>query len=479
MPKGKRLEDWTNADFTRLFQIVKFKGKDPETGALKWKGMRKAAREFGVTPPTVYKAAKLAMMRWGGAPPPKAKGMMPKVALEFYESEGWKRVKGHKYEKDIETPMFKAWEILGRFDPYTWTPEMIAKLRNQFVDDKPNPLYIGITNNIAPSHARDLRRAIRAMRSPLKDELIAELKDIPKRPKGSRKHWYLENSEIIRLIKAILSLPLLIFTRLELECGARPISLAGVYKDANLMLTTDKINMKRHSIRRYESKKKNWVYPKFAQSTLEMVQRYIRDMKLPYGAKLLPRNQKYYSEKFKQAGLRAGIAKLQIKGAAAYTMRHTFATQAREHDVPLDHVAFMGGWTDTSTLEQYYVEIKESALDRTILGIVKEKTLSFSDWVKQFEPYWEAQYEVCLKNLHAPKPRARRKPKKAAKTKRKIPFSWELCKKRAESKPKHPKGTTGYAKAQRLIAYWKKVWELHEKHPELTYEEIQKRYLKK
>ena len=472
---GKRLADWTRQDFVDLHKIVKFRGRDPKTGARKWKGVYKAARDFDVSVPTIYSALDLHPT----SPTAKAKKVQPKLVLKFFESEGWKKVKGHKYENDIKPILLKAWKVLGHFDPITWTPEMIAKLRQQFIDGKPNPLYIGITNDIAPENARDLRRAIKAMakrpeprmQSDLKDELIDELKDVPKRPAGSRLWMYMENDELIRYIQAVLRLEVLIYSRLALECGGRPISLAGNYKDRNLMLTTDKINEKKHSIARYESKKGVWAYPKFSDSTIEMVKRYVQHMKLPYGAKLLPRNQTYYSAKVKEAGLRAGVKKFEKKDVAAYIFRHTFATQAHEHDVSLEVIMFMGGWKNAETLQQYYISVKESKVEREIRGAKKKEALSFDEWVGQFEPYWEAAYQDCVKRKTEPK-KARRKKVKVKKERKKVPFSWAKIEAITKSKPKTDKG-------KRLIAYWVKVWELHEKHPKLTFAQIKERYLKK
>ena len=423
MVKGKRLDKWTLEDYRLLHKIVKWK-PDRQTGCQKrpckkaghrhWKNIGDASERFGVDRATIRKALEI----YPHTPTAYAKKVLPKKVERFYETEAWQRIKGKKYEKDIGYTLKKAWEVLDRTDPLTWSKSHVDMLRTQIIEGKPNPLYIGITNDISPEHATSLRRAFKAMGHPSRVELDKALELVPKRPAGARLDWYLDDDETKRLIPNIDFLDVLLYARIGLECGARPDALAGKRKAKELILTTDKIDYEKHCIKRYESKKRRWVYPKFANSTMNMVKRYIIDMRIPYGEPLFPYTPLYYSNKLKEAGKKAGITKLMKKGAGAYILRHTFATQAGEHDVSLETVMEMGGWKDAKTLLDFYMKIKEAKIAREIRGEKKEKALDFAQWVNQFAPLWDKRYlEIVHKTPKFPsaKPVKKAKPKKKRK----------------------------------------------------------------
>ena len=468
MVKGKRLDKWTVDDYTLLHKIVKWK-PDKQTSCQKrpckitahrhWKNIAEASNRFGVDRATIRKSLEI----YPDTPTAYAKKVFPQKIERFYETEAWQRIKGKKYEKDMEATLKKAWEILDRTDPLTWSKSHVDMLRTQFIEDKPNPLYIGVTNDVSPEHATSLRRAFKAMDHPLRVQLDKSLEQVPKRPAGARIDWYLEDDEIRLLIEKINLLDVLLYMRVGLECGARPDALAGKKKAKELMLTTDKIDYEKHCIKRYEGKKRRWVYPKFVDSTMDMVKRYVMDMRIPYGEPLFPYSPDYYSASLKEAGKKADIAKLMKKGAGAYILRHTFATQAGEHDVSLETVMEMGGWKDSKTLLDFYMRIKEAKIAREIRGELKENALDFASWVNQFAPVWDKRYlEIAHKTPKFPTAKREAMPQKK-KTKR--TFSWTAIKAITESEPTTDRG-------KRLRKYWRAIWEIHEKYPQKKYAEI-------
>ena len=390
IPKPRR--PWSRENIIALHKIVKYK---PETG--RWKYVVLAQETFGVDRKTIR-----AILADHPTPPSPwtKKPILPKEVKEFNDTECWKKIKGKQYEREMRHACFEGWKAVGKIDPYTWTKQHVIALRDdQFIDKRPNSLWIGITKKIAPEQATNLRRAFERMD---RDDLLKHLKRIPKRPAGTRLDWYLDNSEIERVIEHIDRLDVLIYVRIALECGGRPISLAGktgvFYGKREYRLTRDKVNQRKHYIKRWESKKRDWVFAQFCDETLAMVERYVSDMRIKPLGDLFPRNQDYYSNQLKRVGARAQIAKLMKKGAGAYILRHTFATQANEHGVSLETVMYQGGWKDAKTVVAYYLKVTDKKVAFEIRG-AKVKLPHFNEWVRQFHTLWERQYRAIKATL--------------------------------------------------------------------------------
>ena len=349
----------------------------------KWKGITKAQRafekEFGksISRPTIYKI--IEMYPEGSVK--KAKKIEPRYVQEFHESEAWKRLKDHKYAKEIKLSLLTAWRLLGNKEPVDWTIEDVQELRKPMVGGKDNTLYLNVTKDISPKAATALRRAFRGLSL---YDLMKPLEHVPKRPIGTRKQWYLENSEIIKLFEGIGRVDTLVFVVLDLQCGARPNSMVRI--------KVSDINFGKNYIYYYESKTKEHIPRFFIPETMSLLKRYISDMRLKLTDRLFKRSIRNYTEELKAIGKKQGISKLVIKGAGAYVLRHTFATQASEHDVSLEVVMKQGNWKDAKTLMDHYMFIKTSKMMRELLGVEVEKPKNFGEWIKQFVPYWEKKY---------------------------------------------------------------------------------------
>jgi integrase len=359
--------------------------KDKKTG--EWKGISHAERLFRehfkrtISRTTIYKLIEM----YPEGVVEKAKKIEPRYVTEFEATEAWQRLKDHKYAKTIKPILLTAWRLLKRDDKYVepldWTVEDIKLLRSPMIHGHDNSLYILLTKDIYPEAAVNLRRAFHALSL---YDLEKPLEMVPKRPAGVRKQWYLENDEIVKLINGINEPDILLFVVLDLQCGARPSSMVET--------RVNDINFERTYVQYYESKTKLYVERFFISETMTLLRRYISDRGLKMSDKLFPKNQMIYSDLLKEIGEKQGIEKLIVKGAGAYLLRHTFATQASEHDVSMEVVMKQGAWTDAKTVMDHYMFVKTSKMRRELLGEVVEKPKNFGEWIRQFVPFWEKRY---------------------------------------------------------------------------------------
>jgi len=361
-----------------LFKNMKFDKK-----TRKWKRITEAQRAFKerfrreISRPTIYKLIEM----YPEGMVPKAKKIEPRYVEEFERTEAWQKLKDHKYASQIKPALMSAWRLLDKKEPVDWTDEDVRDLRKPMVRGHDNILYLNLTKDIKPEHASNLRRGLHALSL---YDLEKPLELVPKRPAGVRKQWYLENNEIIKLFQTIDEPDVLLFVVLDLQCGARPISMAGI--------KVSDINWERNYIHYFESKTSQYVPRFFIKETMSLLKRYISDMRLGFNQKLFPNAQEYYTDSLKEAGRKGNIEKLVVKGAGAYVLRHTFATQSSEHDVSMEVVMKQGNWTDAKTLMDHYMFIKTSKMQRELLGEVVEKPKNFGDWIRQFVPHWEKRY---------------------------------------------------------------------------------------
>lgn len=370
-----------------IFRHIKFskklKEKYPKEPHRWYKKKSSAEREFRrhfkkkISRPTIDKLITL----YPEGIKKKPKKIEPRYVEQFKESESWRRLKDHKYAKLIYPYLFIAWKLLGQTEPLDWTENDIRSLRKPTVKGQDNRLYLSLTKDIAPEGATNLRRALHALGL---YGLEKPLERVPKRPIGVRKQWYLEGNELIKLFQLIRDPELLLFVVLDVQCGARPSSMVA-------MKVSD-INWEKNYIHYYESKTKEHVPRFFVKETMSLLKRYVSDMRLKFNQKLFSKTADTYTVQLKGIGKKAKIEKLILKGAGAYVLRHTFATQASEHDVSMEVVMKQGNWKDAKTVLDHYMFVKTSKMRRELLGEVVEKPKNFGDWIRQFVPYWEKRY---------------------------------------------------------------------------------------
>jgi len=80
-------------------------------------------------------------------------------------------------------------------------------------------------------------------------------------------------------------------------------------------------------------------------------------------------------------------------------MRHTFATQALAHNVSIEAVMEQGGWKTADIITEFYAGLKESKLDTEFLDKKPEDELTWKQWLTQFTPYFQQQYDKIIQHL--------------------------------------------------------------------------------
>jgi len=384
---GEGLRPIPRPTLEKLFQIVRYderlEKRYPKEPHKWYRNKSKAERDLKLSRPTIDKW----LNRFPhGVPALRAPRLTePKYVEDFNATEAWQRLKDHKYAKEIKTSLLTAWKLLGKREPIEWTDQDVRDLRKPTVTRKgitqDNTLYLPLTKDIAPEHAVNLRRALHALSLYM---LEKPLEEVPKRPHGSRQQWFLENSDLINLLSGADDIETLLFCVLGIQCGARPTSMTQI--------RVSDINFEKNYIQYYEGKRRQYIPRFFIPETMMLLRRYISDKNLKMTDRLFSQDAMEYTNRLKTIGFSQNIPKLQAEGAGAYLLRHTFATQASEHDVSLEVVMKQGGWTDASTLLNHYLFVKSSKMQRELLGVEVEKPLNFGQWIKQFMPYWEKRY---------------------------------------------------------------------------------------
>jgi integrase len=359
------------------------RGKPYTQRTYKYGAIGEAMAEFKATRPTVL--GRIRDLPNGVAEASTPKRVEAAFVGAFENTEAWKRLRDHKYAQLIKTPMGRAFQLLGNLEPKFWSLDDIKDLRKPQVTrngaTRPNTLYNPNTKDIRPEAATNIRRALKDLNL---YALVKPLEDVEKGHTATRREWYLSDAEIKMLLANVDQLDLLLFIWLELQCGARPISMVST--------KVSDINFEKEYITYFESKKKTQGERYFIAETFQLLQAYISDMHIGKFDRLFKQHQNVYSDAFKKLGVALGIELFKQEGAAAYTLRHTFATQSSDHDVSLEVVMSQGGWSESSTLMKHYVAVKTSKKKRELLGVIEEKPLNFGDWIKQFVPIVKDSY---------------------------------------------------------------------------------------
>lgn len=314
----------------------------------------------------------------------------------------WERLKDWVYWRERKFDILKAFRLLGNKCPETWSRDDVRKLRYDPTItvrgvSRDNTLVTPETKQIAPERATSLRTMLHRIGN---YEPIKELKDVPKRP-IKRKSWYFENEHIVKVIEGCPILDMLGFVILELQCGGRPTPTLNLkVEDLKFIKVRDLEGNEFEilNIPMFEPKKKVPVDRYFSEDTAKFFKRYIQDKGLKRSDRLFPqiRNVKHATKILKGIARKFDIELPKREGAGVYVLRHTYATQASEHDVSAEVIMDMGGWKTWDVVKAHYLYVKKEKKLREQLGI-KMKSLNFGDWIKQFVPIWEKRYFELLK----------------------------------------------------------------------------------
>lgn len=321
----------------------------------------------------------------------------PVYISAFEATKAWEKLQNHKYASEIKSTLTKAFLLLGQTELETWTPDDLKDLRKPKVTRKvkgqsvtrDNPLYNANTGDIYPSAATNIRRAFDDLNLP--QIHTAGLKDVDKGFTATRQDWYLQSDELKLILKNLPDVETLLFVVLEINTGSRPVAIAGdeYWLKVEDLKLTESPPYWQYFEGKNEASGQRWMI----KEAWDLIKLYISDKGLKGTDRFLPKNQQHYSKIFKETGLKTGVELLAKEGAAAYVLRHTFATQSRDMNVSLEVIMKQGGWTEPSTLMKHYIAIPRGKSQHELLGTPYDKAkLSFGEWVKQFAPFWMQRY---------------------------------------------------------------------------------------
>jgi hypothetical protein len=384
--------------------------------------------------------------------------ILPTYYEKFEESTGYKRLEVELRQKPwfpiMKRVVLEAFHFLGNKDPIYWTIEDIQKLRRDCLKLR-NPE----TNDIHRVYATELRRAITALN---KYDLLPALKMVPREPAGKKLEWFLEETDLIKLIHAIPRPDTLLYLYTGITTGARH---SGI-----VTLSPERIRAARGEMLIYEPKRKEYVPKVLPQCVIDLLNQYIIDFQFKGDQRIFPYGYSAYNDALKEAGSKAALT----DDTTTHILKHTFVSQASFHGVSLDIISKQTG-TEEKTLKQFY-RAEDVRRARHELRGEEYGIISFPEWIeKTLHPHFVARYKeikgqyartdgLRLKPIGEPKAQAPRERKKRV-------FSWEAIKAIVASAPTTEKG-------KRLREYWKAIWEAHVKSPEKTYAELKETLLK-
>lgn len=351
--------------------------------------------------------------------PEQPRLVQPKYVEEFEKTEGYEKFRQLYAPPKLAQTSYNAgvrigregWRILNGKDPFTWTKEDFKTLWNHpnFID--------ALTSELSYHTAVYLRSWLIAIG---KKELVSakgmkdpDLPMPPKRPKGRKQMWFLEEDEIIALINAIQEPDTLMFFRLGIEGGQRA--------SGNMTISTESISFDQNRVQVFESKLKKkgnpYVTKIFMQCTMDFLRRYITD----YGisGEIFKWTQGKYYRSLRSAGTKAGIR----KAVSTHILKHTFVTQGGRHGITLDSIVRQTG-TDAKTLQDFYSGLGEERQRADILG-VDLKYEKWSDWINKLDPVFVKRYNEIKGKYHIVNGLGMKtKAEKPEKSKQKRPIPW-------------------------------------------------------
>lgn len=435
----------TTAQQKKIFAIIK-PNIDPKTGKqfrtkkghLKWKGITKAARELGVTSPTIYTYLE---KREKAHERELRKYVKPKYIEEFEESDAVKTFRearnGTVSDKTFNKYMTRgilAWRILNKKDPIDWDEDDYRKLWRH------HAFRMKETGKISAENASALRQWMEhCKRLDLMKAREFKIKGL-KGEKGKYKtHWIKSRQGLEDVINFIEYPDTLMMFNIGIQCGGR-FSSMRLIKPVDVEYVTNTIYMR-------ETKVGKPVERMFITSTLETLRTYIKDFNFKGNQLIFPRRINLINADLKQAGLKAGIP---FKLTTHKAIKHTYVSIASNRGISLDIVSDMTG-TDPSTLKDFYAGIGKKRMRHEILGeeYVEEP---FTKLMEKLQIVVRKRYEEIKDRLHAINGLSKRPPKKK-KVKKKRPIKWKNVAKmiKAKGTPEHLKNT------------WKKALRLHNK----------------
>lgn len=371
----------THSQLEELFKILKFKKG-------KWKNISKASEKLGISRPTIYKILKL----YPEGLPEKPKKTIPKYFQEWEQTECAKKIKELYWDRTknrlsqmgemISYILREAWRARNKKDPLTFDLEDYLFFWGT-KEQAPYPPFVDPqTNKIEFHKAIALRFAMRmGVARDLVDDPRFTTKGL-KREAGRKKHWYLEEDEIIRVVNCINEPDTLVLMYLGILVGGRFSALRG--------LNVAHIHRKEQFLMLYEPKVKRTVEKDLFDFSLEFIWRYIIDFDIK--DRLFYWDIEEYNKRLKKASIDAGLP--EQKWMTSHMLKHTCVTQMSLHGVDIDVISEYVG-TDAATIMAYYRGGGREKIRAQILDLPRKQE-TWKQFVQRIHPYFVARYEHIL-----------------------------------------------------------------------------------
>lgn len=371
----------------RLFKILRYNKKSG-----KWKNKARAARELGISRPTIDKI----LRQYPEGMPKKPKKTEPVYFQRWAESDTAKKIAALYYKRELKgvskqgnlvyTVLREAWKARGNKDPLTFDLEDFLFFFGTPTQAPYPPFIDPQTNKIAFNKAVCLRVAMRLGRA---KDLVEDPRFTTKglkREKGRKKHWYLEPEEIIRIVNCIREIDTLVLFYLGILLGGRFSALRRL-KVSDIHRQAEFLNL-------YEPKVKKMVEKDLFKLSLEFVWQYIIDFDIK--GKLFEWQLQDYNNRFKKASEEAGLPK--EKRMTTHMLKHTCITQMSLHGVDVDVISEYVG-TDAGTIMDFYRGGGRKKIRAQILGL-KRIQKTWRQFIEEMHPYFVARYKHILPYAH-------------------------------------------------------------------------------
>ena len=285
----------------------------------------------------------------------------------------------------------KAWSLLNKKPPCSWTETDYKKLWNKDPDFE-SPFFkaeLGAKGGIPENYGTPLRHVMDMCKH------IDALRTFKctKEEKGKYKGWFLNEIDLIgkpnepktSLLYHLQDNETLVLVYLGMAEGGR-ISSLRVQTPRHITWRTGEIYCEERKVRGKKGARPIRTVP---ECVINLVKRYVEDYKIDPDQKLFGKSTNFYNEQLSTAADEAGIVK--PKPVTSHILKHTFVTQAAKRGIPEAEIEKQTG-TEARTLMAHY-QADDPQMTRHYLRGEESSVASFIDWMRSLEPVFLHHYE--------------------------------------------------------------------------------------
>lgn len=377
---------------------------DAKTG--KWKRKTEAARQLGISRPTIDKW--LDQYKQGVPDVAKTKKTEPAYFQEFKQTACYRKIVEVAYDRDIKGlsslgealnyGLREAWKARNKKDPLTFDlADYLFFWGTQ--SQAPYPPFVDpMKNKIAFGKAVALRFSMRygKARDLIDDPRFTTL-GLKRDPQ--KKHFYLEDAEILSVVSNLPCPDVVILTYCGILMGGRFSSFGGTNNRKTLGLKVGDIHRQALFLTLKEIKVDEIVEKDLFDFTLDFIWEYVIDYGLAdsnlerakrTGAqgKLFSWDLNGYNEILSEASRKAGLPENKIM--TSHMLKHTCITQMGLHGIDIDVISDYVG-TDADTIMKYYRGGGRDKIRSQILDLPRKQE-TWKQFVQRIHPYFVARY---------------------------------------------------------------------------------------